>query len=90
MESDKLVLEDQSFNLRQCVEESLDPVSVKASEKGLNLSYTIDKGFQILLSVTPAGFDRCLATCSLTLSSSQMRGPINILTKIYVKPFTVI
>lgn len=44
MESDKLVLEDKSFNLCQCVEESLDLVSVKASEKGLNLSYTIDKG----------------------------------------------
>jgi PAS domain S-box-containing protein len=43
MESDKLVLEDQTFNLRQCVEESLDLVSIKASEKGLNLSYTIDK-----------------------------------------------
>ncbi|MHC1753945.1 MAG: ATP-binding protein [Methanosarcina sp.] len=44
MESDKPVLENQSFNLRQCVEESLDLVSVKASKKGLNLSYTIDKG----------------------------------------------
>ncbi|HSD58247.1 MAG TPA: response regulator, partial [Methanotrichaceae archaeon] len=43
MESDKLVLEDQPFNLRKCVEESLDLVTVKASEKGLNLSYTIDK-----------------------------------------------
>ncbi len=43
MESDKSVLEDQPFNLRQCVEESLDLVSVKASEKGLNLAYTIDK-----------------------------------------------
>ena len=44
MESDKLVLEDQPFNLRSCVEESLDLVSVKASEKGLNLAYAIDKG----------------------------------------------
>ncbi len=43
MESGKLVLEDQPFNLRSCVEESLDLVSVKASEKGLSLSYTIDK-----------------------------------------------
>ncbi len=43
MESDKVVLEEYEFNLRQCVEESLDLVSIKASEKGLNLSYTIDK-----------------------------------------------
>ena len=43
MESDKVVLEDQPFNLRSCVEESLDLVAVKASEKGLNLAYAIDK-----------------------------------------------
>ncbi|MFB3766638.1 MAG: PAS domain-containing protein, partial [Methanotrichaceae archaeon] len=44
IESDKLVLEECEFDLHQCVEESLDLVSIKASEKGLNLSYTIDKG----------------------------------------------
>ena len=43
MESDKAVLEEQTFNLRQCVEESLDLVALQASEKGLNLAYTIDK-----------------------------------------------
>ena len=43
MESDKVVLEDMPFRLRSCVEESLDLVAVNASEKGLNLAYTIDK-----------------------------------------------
>jgi PAS domain S-box-containing protein len=43
MESDKVVLEEQTFNLRKCVEESLDLVAVKASEKGLNLACIIDK-----------------------------------------------
>ncbi len=43
MESGRLILEDQPFNLRQCVEESLDLVALKASEKGLNLSYAADK-----------------------------------------------
>ncbi len=43
MESDKVVLEGCQFNLRQCVEESQDLVALKASEKGLNLAYTIDK-----------------------------------------------
>ncbi len=42
MESDKVVLEDYQFNLRKCVEESLDLVAIKASEKSLNLAYTID------------------------------------------------
>jgi PAS domain S-box-containing protein len=44
MEIDKVVLEEQLFNLHQCVEESLDLVALRASEKGLNLAYTIDKG----------------------------------------------
>ncbi|HSD57358.1 MAG TPA: PAS domain S-box protein [Methanotrichaceae archaeon] len=43
MESDKVVLEEYQFNLRQCMEESLDLVAIRASEKGLNLAYTIDK-----------------------------------------------
>ncbi|HSD57848.1 MAG TPA: response regulator [Methanotrichaceae archaeon] len=43
MESDKAVLEEQPFNLRKCVEESIDLVAIKAAEKGLNLAYTIDK-----------------------------------------------
>ncbi len=43
MESDKVTLEEQPFNLRQCVEEALDLVAVQASEKGLNLAQIIDK-----------------------------------------------
>jgi PAS domain S-box-containing protein len=43
MESDKVVLEMYEFNLRQCVEESLDLVAIKTAEKGLNLAYTMDK-----------------------------------------------
>jgi PAS domain S-box-containing protein len=43
MESDKVVLEEQTFALRQCVEESIDLVAIRATEKGLNLAYTIDK-----------------------------------------------
>ncbi|HSD59193.1 MAG TPA: response regulator, partial [Methanotrichaceae archaeon] len=44
MESDKVVLEEYQFNLRQCVEEAIDLVAFQAAEKGLNLAYTIDKG----------------------------------------------
>jgi len=43
MESDKVVLERQSFDLRSTVEESIDLVAVAAAKKGLNLAYTIDK-----------------------------------------------
>jgi len=43
IESDKLILEEQPFILRQLVEEALGLVVLKASEKGLNLAYIIDK-----------------------------------------------
>ncbi len=42
-ESDKLVLEEQPFELQHLVEEALDLVGFKAAEKGLNLEYIFDK-----------------------------------------------
>jgi len=42
IESGRLELEKHSFNLRTCVEESLDLVALKATEKGLELAYFID------------------------------------------------
>jgi PAS domain-containing protein len=41
IESGKLELEKYSFNLRTCVEESLDLLALKAAEKGLELAYLI-------------------------------------------------
>ncbi|HAX90320.1 MAG TPA: hypothetical protein DCY91_29810, partial [Cyanobacteria bacterium UBA11370] len=42
IESGKLELEEQPFNLRTCVEESLDLLAPRAAEKGLELAYLID------------------------------------------------
>lgn len=42
IESGKLELENRSFNLRSCVEDSLDLLALKASEKGIELAYVID------------------------------------------------
>lgn len=39
IEANKLDLEQQSFNLRACVEEALDMVAPQAAQKGLNLAY---------------------------------------------------
>ena len=39
----KLELEQRPFNLRACVEESLDLVTPRALEKGLNLAYLIEE-----------------------------------------------
>lgn len=42
IESGKLELEEQPFELRTCVEECLDLLAAKASEKNLELTYWID------------------------------------------------
>jgi len=44
MEERKEALEEQLFDLPQCIQESLDMVSGDAGKKGLNLSYKIDLG----------------------------------------------
>ena len=61
MESDKLVLEDQPFNLRQSVEEAMDLISIKASKKGLNVSYTFDKGVPDTIIGDPGRLRQVLA-----------------------------
>lgn len=42
IESGKLELEEQPFQIRACIERSLDLLSSKASEKGLELAYLIE------------------------------------------------
>jgi len=41
----KLELDRSSFDLGQCIEDSLDQVSAWASEKGLELAYFLEEGF---------------------------------------------
>ena len=44
IEANKLELEIHNFNLRHCIEESLDLVASQATAKGLTLAYLIDPG----------------------------------------------
>ena len=44
MQENKIILEDQPFDLRNCVEEALDLVAGLAGEKNLNLAYIIERG----------------------------------------------
>jgi len=41
IEADKLVLDENSFELRRCIEESLDIYAMKAIEKGIDLLYML-------------------------------------------------
>ncbi|MDP5016457.1 MAG: response regulator [Dolichospermum sp.] len=50
IESGKLDIEEQTFNLRSCIEESLDLVAPKASEKNLELAYIMDAETYELIS----------------------------------------
>ncbi|MBW4494492.1 MAG: response regulator [Oscillatoria princeps RMCB-10] len=43
IEAGKLEMETQPFDLRDCIEESLDLLVTKAAEKGLDLAYLIDE-----------------------------------------------
>jgi PAS domain S-box-containing protein len=43
MEKDRIMLEVQPFELRNCIEEALNQVAAKATAKNLRLAYTIDK-----------------------------------------------
>jgi PAS domain S-box-containing protein len=44
IEANKLELEIHNFNLRQCIEESLDLVASQATAKGVTLAYLLDPG----------------------------------------------
>jgi PAS domain S-box-containing protein len=50
IESNKLELEYQPFDLRDCIEDSLDLMSSKASEKGLDLAYLIEDNTPVTIS----------------------------------------
>ena len=43
IESEKLELETQPFDLRECIEDSMDLISVKAAEHDIELFYNIDE-----------------------------------------------
>ncbi len=43
IESEKLTLEIQPFDLRQCIEDSMDIISTKVAEHDIELFYTIDE-----------------------------------------------
>jgi PAS domain S-box-containing protein len=54
MEREKVELEEQAFSLRQCIEEALDLMAPKASEKGLELEYLMEKDTPEAVTGDPA------------------------------------
>ncbi|RLC50456.1 MAG: hypothetical protein DRI23_07035, partial [Candidatus Cloacimonadota bacterium] len=50
IESERLELDNQPFNLRDCIEDSLDLLSPKAAEKNIELIYSTDKYVPIAIN----------------------------------------
>jgi GAF domain-containing protein/DNA-binding response OmpR family regulator len=49
IEAGKMALEEQPFDLRDCLESALDLMKVRASEKGLELAYQVEQGIPAAL-----------------------------------------
>jgi CheY-like chemotaxis protein len=54
MEREKVELEEQTFDLRQCIEEALDLMAQKSFEKGLELAYLMEKDTPEAVTGDPA------------------------------------
>jgi PAS domain S-box-containing protein len=50
IESDRLELENQPFDLRDCIEDSLDLLGSKAAEKSLDLAYLIENNTPVTIN----------------------------------------
>ncbi len=50
IESEKLELEKQPFDLRDCIEDSLDLLASKSAEKGLDLAYIIENNTPVTIN----------------------------------------
>ncbi|MGD0953246.1 MAG: ATP-binding protein [Methanotrichaceae archaeon] len=61
IDSGKMELEFRPFELKRCIEASLNLVRSKASEKGLNLSYTIDESTPQAIMGDPIRLQQILA-----------------------------
>ena len=59
LEQEKTELEYQPFSLRATIEEAIDLVAARATEKKLNLAYTFDKA-------TPSSIDQTSPDSSYT------------------------
>ena len=67
IESGRLELDDDPFDLRECLEGALRLVTVPAGLKGLELVVDVSPGLPAAASAaTPPGCARCWSTCSTT------------------------
>jgi len=78
MQENKVILEDQPFDLASCVEEALDLVASKASEKSLNLAYTIDKSVPGVIIGDPNRLRQILSNLLINAIKFTERGEVKL------------
>jgi PAS domain S-box-containing protein len=78
MQENKIILEEQPFDLRDCIEEALDLVAVKASEKSLNLAYTMDKSVPEVIIGDPNRLRQILSNLLSNAVKFSERGEIKL------------
>ncbi len=78
MESNKVALEEQPFNLRGTIEEALELVNIKAVEKGLNLAYTIDPSVPETIISDPARLRQIIGNLLSNAIKFTNRGEVKL------------
>lgn len=79
MESDKVILEEQPFDLRSLVEESIDLVAARAAEKGLNLAYVLDKDVPDIIIGDPARLRQIISNLLSNAVKFTKNGEVKLL-----------
>lgn len=78
MQENRVLLEDQPFDLGICVEEALDLVAGKAGEKKLNLTYSIDRGTPDIIIGDPNRLRQILSNLLSNAVKFTERGQIKL------------
>jgi PAS domain S-box-containing protein len=78
MESNKVALEEQPFDLRATIEEALELVNIKAVEKGLNLAYIIDASVPETIISDPARLRQILGNLLSNAIKFTDRGEVKL------------
>ncbi|VVB71928.1 Methyl sulfide methyltransferase-associated sensor [uncultured archaeon] len=77
----KMKLEDQPFDLHESIESSLDMVAAKAAEKGLNLTYKVDKDVPKTLRGDSARLRQILANLLSNAVKFTEKGSVEVSAK---------
>ena len=78
IDSGKMELEFRPFELKNCIEASLNLVHGRASEKGLNLSYTIDESTPHAIMGDPTRLQQIMANLLSNAVKFTEKGKISI------------